>query len=170
MTYPVYIGDRAAGTMTVTAAGQDTVFELRCPDPEPGLWRAWVQGEEGRLDLGILEGGRLRRRWRMKRGDFEEVLRLAGMTIPANRLARRRGTWALPYRYSIDRRFVGADVLGGPLYGDTDFSLWCHCEPAAGWRGNPFPRLLRRRHFQGGQSRPPLRLGSPFGGAVGAAD
>ncbi|MFR7893585.1 MAG: transcriptional regulator NrdR [Dysosmobacter sp.] len=37
MTYPVYIGDRAAGTMTVTAAGQDTVFELRCPDPEPGL-------------------------------------------------------------------------------------------------------------------------------------
>ena len=40
MTYPVYIGDRAAGTMTVTAAGQDTVFELRCPDPEPGLWRA----------------------------------------------------------------------------------------------------------------------------------
>ena len=45
MTYPVYIGDRSAGTMTVTAAGQDTVFELRCPDPEPGLWRAWVQGE-----------------------------------------------------------------------------------------------------------------------------
>ena len=69
MTYPVYIGDRAAGTMTVTAAGQDTVFELRCPDPEPGLWRAWVQGEEGRLDLGLLEGGRLRRRFsrRLKR-------------------------------------------------------------------------------------------------------
>ena len=43
MTYPVYIGDRAAGTMTVTAAGQDTVFELRCPDPEPGLWRAWAE-------------------------------------------------------------------------------------------------------------------------------
>lgn len=63
MTYPVYIGDRSAGTMTVTAAGQDTVFELRCPDPEPGLWRAWVQGEEGRLDLGLLEGGRLRRRF-----------------------------------------------------------------------------------------------------------
>ena len=63
MTYPVYVGDRAAGTMTVTAAGQDTVFELRCPDPEPGLWRAWVQGEESRLDLGLLEGGRLRRRF-----------------------------------------------------------------------------------------------------------
>ena len=63
MTYPVYIGDRAAGTMTVTAAGRDTVFELRCPDPEPGLWRAWVQGEEGRLDLGLLESGRLRRRF-----------------------------------------------------------------------------------------------------------
>ena len=34
-----------------------------------------------------------RRLWRMKRGDFEEVPRLAGMTMPANRLARR---WAEP--------------------------------------------------------------------------
>ena len=63
MTYPVYIGDRAAGTMTVTAAGEDHLFEVICHPPEPGLWRAWVQGEEGRLDLGLLEGGRLRRRF-----------------------------------------------------------------------------------------------------------
>lgn len=33
----------------------------------------------------------------------------------------------------------------------------CHCEPAAGWRGNPFSLFLIRRNFQGGQSRPPLR-------------
>ncbi len=30
-----------------------------------------------------------RRRWRMQRGDFEEVPRLAGTTVPGNRLARR---------------------------------------------------------------------------------
>ena len=63
MTYPVYIGDRAAGTMTVTAAGEDHLFEVICHPPEPGLWRAWVQGEGQRLALGLLEGGRLRRRF-----------------------------------------------------------------------------------------------------------
>ena len=60
MTYPVYIGDRAAGTMTVTAAGEDHLFEVICHPPEPGLWRVWVQGEGQRLALGLLEGGRLR--------------------------------------------------------------------------------------------------------------
>ena len=52
MTYPVYIGDRAAGTMTVTAAGEDHLFEVICHPPEPGLWRGWVQGEGQRLALG----------------------------------------------------------------------------------------------------------------------
>ena len=33
MTYPVYIGDRAAGTMTVTAAGEDHLFEVICHPP-----------------------------------------------------------------------------------------------------------------------------------------
>lgn len=56
MTYPVYIGDRAAGTMTVTAAGQDTVFELRCPDPEPGLWRAMCHREGRQLRLALPYG------------------------------------------------------------------------------------------------------------------
>lgn len=54
MTYPVYIGDRAAGTMTVTAAGEDHLFEVICHPPEPGLWRVWVQGEGQRLALGLL--------------------------------------------------------------------------------------------------------------------
>ena len=56
MTYPVYIGDRA-GTMTVTAAGEDHLFEVICHPPEPGLWRVWVQGEGQRLALGLLEAG-----------------------------------------------------------------------------------------------------------------
>lgn len=42
MTYPVYIGDRAAGTMTVTAAGEDHLFELFClariRAMDGGLW------------------------------------------------------------------------------------------------------------------------------------
>ena len=59
MTYPVYIGGGAAGTMTVTAAGEDHLFEVICHPPEPGLWRVWVQGEGQRLALGLLEGGRL---------------------------------------------------------------------------------------------------------------
>ena len=87
MTYPVYIGDRAAGTMTVTAAGQDTVFELRCPDPEPGLWRAWVQGEEGRLDLGLLEGGRLRRRFSRRQTASLGGVRWAGHVPPGGAAA-----------------------------------------------------------------------------------
>ena len=88
MTYPVYIGDRSAGTMTVTAAGQDTVFELRCPDPEPGLWRAWVQGEEGRLDLGLLEGGRLRRRF-FPHEPFQFLPSIPAVRIRAASLIRR---------------------------------------------------------------------------------
>ncbi len=88
MTYPVYIGDRATGTMTVTAAGRDTVFELRCPDPEPGLWRAWVQGEEGRLDLGLLEGGRLRRRF-FPHEPFQFLPSIPAVRIQAASLIRR---------------------------------------------------------------------------------
>lgn len=120
MTYPVYIGDRATGTMTVTAAGRDTVFELRCPDPEPGLWRAWVQGEKGRLDLGLLEGGRLRRRFSRRLtaslggvrwagaepcGSRERAWRPAGpgdcpLPLPPGAMCRREGRQlrlALPY-------------------------------------------------------------------------
>ena len=87
MTYPVYIGDRAAGTMTVTAAGEDHLFEVICHPPEPGLWRVWVQGEGQRLALGLLEGGRLRRRFSR---------RITGplgcpLPLPPGSLCRREG-------------------------------------------------------------------------------
>lgn len=98
MTYPVYIGDRSAGTMTVTAAGQDTVFELRCPDPEPGLWRAWVQGEEGRLDLGLLEGGRLRRRFSRRLTASLGRVRWAGAEPCGSRPGRLRRRCTSPKR------------------------------------------------------------------------
>ena len=82
MTYPVYIGDRAAGTMTVTAAGEDHLFEVICHPPEPGLWRVWVQGEGQRLALGLLEGGRLRRRFSRR---ITGVLRGEGLPVAARR-------------------------------------------------------------------------------------
>ena len=83
MTYPVYIGDRAAGTMTVTAAGEDHLFEVICHPPEPGLWRAWVQGEGQRLALGLLEGGRLRRRFSRRITGPLGAIRRAGGLPPA---------------------------------------------------------------------------------------
>lgn len=87
MTYPVYIGDRAAGTMTVTAAGEDHLFEVICHPPEPGLWRAWVQGEGQRLALGLLEGGRLRRRFSRRITGPEDC----PLPLPPGSLCRREG-------------------------------------------------------------------------------
>lgn len=89
MTYPVYIGDRAAGTMTVTAAGEDHLFEVICHPPEPGLWRVWVQGEGQRLALGLLEGGRLRRRFSRRITGPLGAIRWAG----AESCAARDSPW-----------------------------------------------------------------------------
>ena len=96
MTYPVYIGDRAAGTMTVTAAGEDHLFEVICHPPEPGLWRVWVQGEGQRLALGLLEGGRLRRRFSRRITGPLGAIRWAGaedcpLPLPPGSLCRREG-------------------------------------------------------------------------------
>ena len=89
MTYPVYIGDRAAGTMTVTAAGEDNLFEVICHPPEPGLWRVWVQGKGQRLALGLLEGGRLRRRFSRRITGPLGAIRWAG----AESCAARDSPW-----------------------------------------------------------------------------
>lgn len=62
MDYPLYVNDKRQGILRVTAEGQDTCFEVRCP-PMPGLYRAYVQGERGRLLLGVMEGEGLRRRF-----------------------------------------------------------------------------------------------------------
>ena len=55
-----------------------------------------------------------RRQWRMKRGDFEEVPRLAGITMPASRLARRwAGIAEAPPVADEARRFRGSAPAGG---------------------------------------------------------
>ena len=54
------------------------------------------EGYKGRGMAGRCGERIERRQWRMKRGDFEEVPRLAATTVAANRLARRWAT-AGPY-------------------------------------------------------------------------
>ena len=78
-----------------------------------------------------------RRRWRKKRGDFEEVPRLAATTVAGNRLAQRWAREPRPYAPSrthcIGRtessaptsNSVGADAYIGPL---TALLAMCHCE------------------------------------------
>ncbi|MBQ0038785.1 MAG: hypothetical protein KBS74_08985 [Clostridiales bacterium] len=62
MDYPLYVENRKRGTLRLTAMGNDTCFEVLCP-ALTGLHRVYAQGERGRLLLGVLEGGHLRRRF-----------------------------------------------------------------------------------------------------------
>lgn len=85
MDYPLYVGDRQAGTLRVTAMGQDTCFEAMCPSLQ-GLHRVYAQGEHGRLLLGILEAGHLRRRFS------------AELTMPIGRVICGRTEESVPHR------------------------------------------------------------------------
>ena len=62
MDYPLYVEGKKEGTLRVTAMGRDTCFEVLCP-ALTGLHRVYAQGERGRLLLGVLEEGHLRRRF-----------------------------------------------------------------------------------------------------------
>ena len=55
-----------------------------------------------------------RRQWRMQRGDFEEVPRLAAATVAGNRLARRWAREPRPYG-SATRDAMGGRPQGSPL-------------------------------------------------------
>ena len=55
-----------------------------------------------------------RRQWRMQRGDFEEVPRLAAATVAGNRLARRWAREPRPYG-SATRGAIGGRPQGSPL-------------------------------------------------------
>ena len=66
-----------------------------------------------------------RRQWRMQRGDFEEVPRLAAATVAGNRLARRWAREPRPYGGQEDlckpggRAGRGVRPYGGGI-------IWCH--------------------------------------------
>lgn len=61
MDYPIYWEGEKRGLLRVSHVGVDTCFELT--GNKDGLYRAWVEGEQGKLLLGIMENGCLRRRF-----------------------------------------------------------------------------------------------------------
>lgn len=61
MDYPIYREGKQSGLLHISSVGEDTCFELS--GDEQGLYRVWVEGEQGELLLGIMENGRLRRRF-----------------------------------------------------------------------------------------------------------
>ncbi|MDO4811305.1 MAG: hypothetical protein Q3985_05095 [Eubacteriales bacterium] len=61
MEYPIYWNGKQSGLLRVSHIGEDTCYELS--GNQSGLYRAWVEGEQGELLLGIMENGRLKRRF-----------------------------------------------------------------------------------------------------------
>lgn len=119
MEYPVFCNGKQQGILHISHIDADTCFELT--GNQAGLYRAWVEGEHGRLLLGIMENGRLRRRfsphmtrtigrplcaqleclaqvqapWRSVRAD-----EFIGWTLPEGAYCRTNGWWyelAVPY-------------------------------------------------------------------------
>ena len=82
-----------------------------------------------------------RRQWRMQRGDFEEVPRLAATTVAGNRLARRWAREPRPYEVTRGAVQVRAGRPGGrPL---RKRILWCVGEGLCPSRGRPQGSPLR---------------------------
>ena len=122
MEYPVFCRGKQQGILHISSIGEDTCFELT--STQAGLYRVWVEGDNGRLLLGLMENGRLHRRfsphmtrpigrplcakmeclteeqtpWRpIRAGEFP------GWTVPENAYCRENGLWyelALPYSES----------------------------------------------------------------------
>ena len=82
----------------------------RCP-PRPA---SVTRGAEERAGKSAK-----RRQWRMQRGDFEEVPRLADTTVAGNRLARRWAREPRPYE-RVARGAMGGRPQGSPLRCGTD--------------------------------------------------
>ena len=61
MNYPIYCNGKQCGVLRVSRIEEDTCFDLS--GNTDGLYRAWIEGEQGELPLGIMEDGRLRRRF-----------------------------------------------------------------------------------------------------------
>lgn len=65
--FPLYLGEKSAGELTVEPEALYTWFTARCRLPDQGLWCAWAVGDAGELRLGVLEPsgeeGMIRRRF-----------------------------------------------------------------------------------------------------------
>ncbi len=106
-----------------------------------------------------------RRQWRMQRGDFEEVPRLAATTVAGNRLARRWAREPRPYEVTRGAVQVRAGRPGGrPL---RKRILWCVGEGLCPSRGRGRTPPLRKRYMRCGADKgrpggPPLRFLYPL--------
>ena len=102
-----------------------------------------------------------RRQWRMQRGDFEEVPRLAAATVAGNRLARRWAT-AGPYG-SVTRGAMGGRPQGSPLRRGTSSTgngpMWASA-PTEGYKGVQ----ERNPPVTASPCQPPLGKGAKDGG------
>ena len=53
--FPLYLGEKSTGELTVEPEALYTWFTARCRLPDQELWCAWAVGDAGELRLGILE-------------------------------------------------------------------------------------------------------------------
>lgn len=125
MDYPVFSNGEELGVLRVRSVETDMCFELS--GMPSGLYRVWVEGEQGRLLLGLMENGRLRRRfspnitrpigrpicakmerltlaqvpWRIVRTD-----EFTGWALPDGAYCRKNGQWyELALSYTENRSF-----------------------------------------------------------------
>ena len=96
---------------------------------------------DGALPLPRAGKSAKRRQWRMQRGDFEEVPRLAVTTVAGNRPVRRWAREPRPYEVTRGAVQVRAGRPGGrPL---RKRILWCVGEGLCPSRGRPQGSPLR---------------------------
>ncbi len=89
--FPLYLGEKSTGELTVEPEALYTWFTARCRLPDQELWCAWAVGDAGELRLGILEPsgeeGVIRRRFsrqltaplgKLVRGEVRPAVSAAG--------------------------------------------------------------------------------------------
>ena len=104
--------------------------ELRSSVPPPSAQFVFLCG-------GASGKSAKRRRWRKKRAGFEEVPRLAAMTVDGNRLARRWARELRPYAGVESAMHVGGGVWSPRPTGDKRIFVKMSFRGAQR-RGNPF--------------------------------
>ena len=148
--FPLYLGEKSTGELTVEPEALYTWFTARCRLPDQELWCAWAVGDAGELRLGILEPsgeeGVIRRRFsrqltaplgKLVRGSRRRLGRASppGRGIPFP-LAAAVPAWPGVFPAPGRRVSAGGAALGSgkTLCPDPGF-LFCHAAPGSGTGG-----------------------------------